>query len=221
MVNLTERLKTVASFVNNGAFVADIGTDHAKLPIYLLQAGIAERVIATDINKKPLEKASERINKHNAKVELRLCGGISGISAGEIDTVIIAGMGGETIAEILYNDIEKLENINIILQPMTAQRELREFLYNNLFCIKHEKVVAEKEKIYTIINVCLQDKKDIINPKTHFFTSTQMLDNEPALLKRYIEIQLKRIKNELKGTPFSSEEFKVLTDSAEYLHGML
>lgn len=132
-IKLTERLAMAASFVRDNAFVADIGTDHAKLPIYLVQTGKAARCIACDINKMPLERARTNINEYGLddKIELLLTNGLQGVESYGVTDVIIAGMGGELIQEILKNSKVKKHGTRFILQPMTKESELRRWLYDN------------------------------------------------------------------------------------------
>ena len=101
MYTLSERLKVIADKITGGR-VADIGTDHAYLPIYLIKTGKASRVLACDIKEKPLQNAAKNIQKTNTEnIELRLSDGLAGVGADEADTIVIAGMGGEVIAGIL------------------------------------------------------------------------------------------------------------------------
>ena len=153
MNHLNNRLKTVFDLINDGARVADIGTDHAFLPIALVKSGKAERIIACDIKQKPLENARKNIERANASsVELRLSDGLQNIKSSEVDTVVIAGMGGEVISGILERShFIKDNTYSLILQPMTAADYLRKFLTQNGFEIKREIAVEENSKLYTVI----------------------------------------------------------------------
>ena len=155
MATLSLRLKTIATLVPRGARVCDVGTDHAYLPIHLAESGIAKKVIATDLNEKPLENALKNIEKSGVcGVELRLCDGLSKVKDGEADTVITAGMGGEVIVGIL-SACEWLKNrdVTIILQPTTSAEILRKFLCDNCFEILKEVPVYENQKLYSIMLV--------------------------------------------------------------------
>jgi len=145
---ITPRLEMILRHIC-GKSCADIGTDHAYVPIKLYEAGI--KVIATDIMPGPLKIAAENVKKQNACVELRLGGGLSPIEKGEVDTVIIAGMGGEMIEKILSEDTEKAKGVRLILQPMNSQKELREYLLNNGFKIMEEDLATEGFKVYNLI----------------------------------------------------------------------
>lgn len=151
---LTPRLNCIINYVNS-AVAADIGTDHAYIPIELIRSGRAERVIASDVKKGPLEIAEGNIKKYGLsdKIETRLGSGISVLDRGEADTVIIAGMGGELICEILKADIDKARESTLIIQPMNAQYELRRFLIENGFTIEKEDIENEKHRVYNILIV--------------------------------------------------------------------
>lgn len=155
MIRLTPRLAAIAEQIPPGSRVADIGTDHAYLPIWLMQSGRAERVIACDIGEGPLAVARENIYKEKAEgIELRLCGGLSGLSPGEADVVVIAGMGGELIARIIaetgwLRDSGKL----LILQPMSSAENLREFLCLHGFDIVKEQAVFDNRRVYAVMQV--------------------------------------------------------------------
>ena len=152
-IKLSKRLSTVASLVRDGAIVADIGTDHAYLPIYLVQADIAKRAIASDINEGPIMRARANIEKNTLedKIITYIANGLDGIEKHTPTDILICGMGGELIAQIIDAcDYVKNGDISLILQPMTTAFELREYLKNG-FSIYDEEVVFEDGKYYQII----------------------------------------------------------------------
>lgn len=152
-LKLSKRLSTAASYVRSGAFVADIGTDHAYLPIYLVSKGIANFALASDINEGPILKAKENIIKHGLsdKIYTEIANGLEKIEKYSPTDIVICGMGGEFIAKILEaSNYIKDKKIRLILQPMTSVFELREYLSNG-FSTVAENVVCEDEKIYQII----------------------------------------------------------------------
>ncbi len=151
---LTPRLECILKYVNCSV-AADIGTDHAYIPIELIKRGAAERVIATDIRKGPLETAKNNIKENGAsdKIETRLGGGLSVLKTGEADVIIIAGMGGELITDILKNDETTARAARLILQPMNAQYEIRRYLAENGYFIECEDLENEKQRIYNIMVV--------------------------------------------------------------------
>ena len=145
---ITPRLDLILRHIT-GVSVADIGTDHAYIPIKLAQKGI--RVIATDIKQGPLDMAAAHIKKHQCEVELRLGAGLDPIEAGETEDIIIAGMGGEMIIKILSANQKKARASLLILQPMNSQYELRKFLYKNDYEIICEDLTTEGFKVYNLM----------------------------------------------------------------------
>ena len=153
-LELTPRLQAVASFVPQGARLADIGTDHAYLPVSLLLEGRIPSAVAADLRKGPLDRARQTAQEYGCteKVTFRLCDGLSDVKSYETDVISIAGMGGETIAEILSAaKWVREKGMPVILQPMSTQPELRRWLWQNGYDIKEEKIVQEGETLYVVI----------------------------------------------------------------------
>ena len=127
---LSERLQKIADCISTET-LADIGTDHGYIPIYCVKNGRCTRAIASDINKDPLKAACDNITENglSEKIETRLSNGLEGLLPNEADTIVIAGMGGFLIRDILINGADKIgDNTVLILQPMVAASELREYL---------------------------------------------------------------------------------------------
>lgn len=155
-MELSPRLHMIAQSVPKGARFADIGTDHAYLPVWLLQQGVIEEAIAADLRSGPLDRAKETANKFGLsdKLDFRLCDGLTGVSAGEVNCVVIAGMGGETIIHILSDALWTKEEGNmLILQPMSSQDDLRRWLMQNGYQIVREKIAQEEKTFYTVMVV--------------------------------------------------------------------
>jgi len=153
-LRLPLRLMTIAKFIPTGSVVADIGTDHAILPVYLIKQGISEKVIAGDLKKGPLEMAEKNVLEAGLldKIMLRLGNGLEIIDAGEVDTVVIAGMGGSTIREIIENaGGAALSLKRLVLQPMNDSRRLRKWLVKSGWGIEDEDVVEEDLRLYEVI----------------------------------------------------------------------
>lgn len=153
MPELSKRLSAILSLIPEGARVADIGTDHAYLPIALAASGRAKSIIACDIHKGPLAVAAKNLAVSGAEgVDLRLGDGLSPVREGEADTIVIAGMGGEVIASILAAaDWVKTRRPLLLLQPMTSAEELRCFLSDGGFSIRRELAVEDAGRVYAII----------------------------------------------------------------------
>lgn len=149
----TARLDMIISHISKRT-VADVGTDHAYIPITLADNDLADKIIATDINKGPLNSARKNVVacKNNDRIELRLGPGLEPIKVGECDEIIIAGMGGELIAKILDNSMEVAQKAEcLLLQPMTQQDSLRRYLSENSFEIVDEDIEIEGFKVYNLI----------------------------------------------------------------------
>ena len=155
-MELSPRLAAVAAWVPRGARVADIGTDHALLPVWLLEQGIASGAIAADLRPGPLEAARRTVQKHGltGRISFRLCDGLSGVLPHEADTVVIAGMGGETILGILSAaPWTRDAGIQLLLQPQSAFPELRGWLVSSGYQIRRERIVREGNRFYVILDV--------------------------------------------------------------------
>lgn len=153
-LELTPRLRAVADLVPEGARLADIGTDHAYLPVSLLLEERIPSAIAADLRKGPLDRARSTVREYGCtdRVSFRLCDGLSGIGPSEADAIAIAGMGGETIAQILSPAKWVKENhLPVVLQPMSSQPELRRWLWQNGYAIREEKTVQEGDTLYTVL----------------------------------------------------------------------
>jgi tRNA (adenine22-N1)-methyltransferase len=189
---LTERLKKIASLVSQGSIIADIGTDHGYLPAYLLKKGIVKKAILSDVSKGSLEKGRTWMQKNNLteKAEFRLGSGINILNENEVDEIIIAGMGGILISEILEGKKEILNSVKkIILQPMQNPEILRKYLYKNRYEFISEHLVKEDFRIYEIIVVRLKEE-NIIEEKTN-----EKEPNKSNILDKNIANENKILKN--------------------------
>lgn len=155
---LDDRLSLVASFVRKGAVLADVGTDHAYLPIHLLLTGICLHAVATDINEAPLNRAREHAAKYGATDRITFClaDGLAGIdlAAEGVTDIAVCGMGGELIAGILEAaPYTRMSGVRCILQPMSSTEDLRRYLAAAGYRIEDEKLAAAGGKIYTCLAV--------------------------------------------------------------------
>ena len=145
-MHLTPRLRTIMQQVPEGAKLADIGTDHALIPTALLRRGVIQQAIASDLREGPLDSAARTAKQFcvEDRLSLRLGGGMQTIQPEEADTIVIAGMGGETIAQILTDDPWALDgNHLLLLQAMTAQPYLRQYLAAHGGIIQKESLCRE------------------------------------------------------------------------------
>lgn len=153
-MELTPRLRKAAELVPQGARFADIGTDHAYLPVWLILNGVIDRAIAADLREGPLNRARDTAEKYGVseQIQFRLCDGLAQIKPEEADTIAIAGMGGETIAHILDNaPWTKQRDVTLILQPMSSQPDLRQWLGGHGYRIEEEHVVREGKVLYNVL----------------------------------------------------------------------
>lgn len=184
---ISKRLLCCASMVQPGSRVADIGTDHGYLGIYLLQSGAARHVIACDLRKDPLENA-----RRNAKLfgvdgamELRLSDGLEKILPDEVDTVVMAGMGGDLIQKILSQcPWRKREGLQFILQPQSAGNVLRRWLCEDGFEIRREEPVQDGHFLYTVMEL-RQGEPSPLTPGTEY-ASPALLKGESPLVGMYL-----------------------------------
>ncbi|MDI7740820.1 tRNA (adenine(22)-N(1))-methyltransferase TrmK [Lysinibacillus fusiformis] len=152
---LSKRLETVASFVPTGAVVADIGSDHAYLPCYLVHNGIVAKAIAGEVVKGPFESALKQVKLEGMEeqITVRLADGLKAVEKRDgVDTITIAGMGGPLIVSILEKDPEALNSVTrLILQPNIHARVIREWAMKNHWAVLDEMILKEDEKIYEIL----------------------------------------------------------------------
>lgn len=155
-MKLDNRLMAIADLVQKDKIFADIGTDHAYLPVYLVEKGIIKKAIAADLRVGPLDNARDAVVSYGyeSQIELRLSDGLDNFKENEVEEIAVAGMGGLLISEFI-NRTEwlKNENIHLILQPMTHVEELRKTLFDNGFVIDKEVVAKDGDKLYIILSV--------------------------------------------------------------------
>ncbi|WP_300276093.1 tRNA (adenine(22)-N(1))-methyltransferase [Peptacetobacter sp.] len=193
-MKLTDRLYKIASFVTDGKRIADIGTDHGYIPVYLLKNNKIPFAILADINKGPLENARKEV-RHNSlenKTDLRCGSGIEVLEKGEVDEIIIAGMGGILIADILEAKKEVAQNAEkLILQPMQAQEELRKYLLNNGYEIMEETLENEDFRIYEIMTAKYTGKNNIPEDEIYYEVGEKLLNNKNELFTEFINKKIR------------------------------
>lgn len=155
MLKLTERLQLVADCLEPCECFADIGTDHAYLPVWMLQNGKARFAIAADINPNPLKNARNTLAQYGfaEQIELRLSDGLQNIDAWEVGAIAVAGMGGNQIADMIVSTPWlQSEDIQLVLQPMTHFEDVRRALRENGFSVLREETAAEGERVYLVLS---------------------------------------------------------------------
>ena len=154
-MKLDSRLMAIANLVRKDKVFADIGTDHAYLPVYLVENGIIQKAIAADLRVGPLDNAKETVVSYGFidKIELRLSDGLDNFKENEVQEIAVAGMGGLLISSFIERTKWlKNSDIHLILQPMTHVEDLRKTLFDNGFVIDNEVVAEDGDKLYIIIS---------------------------------------------------------------------
>ncbi|MBR4908524.1 MAG: SAM-dependent methyltransferase [Acidaminococcaceae bacterium] len=188
MLRISERLQTIAAMVPLGGAVADIGTDHGYVPAYLVLTGQCRYVIASDIAEGPCRAAAETRKKYNLqdKMDIRTAPGLQGLQAGEAETVVIAGMGGVTIIDILEESPEVAASVKtFVLQPMNAANLLRRWLTQHGYRIAEEALCKENDHIYIIIKAIYTDEKQELSSLEEELGPC-ILNSKPALWWEYV-----------------------------------
>ena len=186
-VELGPRLKTVASFLEGVTLLCDVGSDHAYLPVYAIQQGLITNAIAGEVVKGPYESAMQTVQDYvlNDKISVRLANGLAAFDMGDqIDDIVIAGMGGRLIADILERGSTKLASVRrLILQPNNREDELRRWLCGHDFQIIKEALVEENGKFYEII--IAEQGKQVLNADQERFGPYLMREQSTIFRDRW------------------------------------
>ena len=187
---MTPRLLAIANSVKAGSVIADVGTDHGYIPIYLSLKNKISGALAMDLRPGPLHRAKENIVKYHLEetVKTRLSNGLAELLPGEADTAVIAGMGGLLIAEIL--EAKPFPLSCYVLQPMTATAELRQYLAENGYKICNEVLAKEDEKLYTVMTVC-HGAMEISDP-VYYQVGKPLIENRDPLTPTLIDQLLEK-----------------------------
>lgn len=209
----------MASLVRQGSVVADIGTDHAYLVCYLLENNIIESAIAADLRKGPLENAKQTVALCSLedKVELVLSDGLQNVKPGSCNEIVIAGMGGILISEILSKAEWVFDSeINIVAQPMTHAEVLREFFINNGFRILEEKTATDQKHCYCAISAVYTGEKIAYPAWYTYLGETLKISDDTA--KKYVMKVYKSLKKKydaLAENGRKDDELSALLDEIE------
>ena len=204
-LTLQPRLQMLADLVPRGAVVADVGTDHGYLPVWLLQEGRIARAIASDIHQRPLDHARLTAREYGFadEIEFRLCAGLDGYVSGEADTIIVAGMGGDTIASILEAAPWTRKNgVFLLLQPMTKAESLRDWLADKGYDFTEERLVFDKDFLYPILCVKGGSPRRLSEAEAY---GGLLLDQDP-LYGQYLTRQMQKVRIRVDGLIRSGKE---------------
>lgn len=208
-IHLTPRLQAIADCVPPGARVIDVGTDHARIPVWLAQENRVRHVWASDIRPGPLRGAAALMAETGtgAVVSLRMTDGLNGFSSADGDTVILAGMGGETIISILSAAPWTREHTALILSPHTKQAELRAFLCENGYEITQEQLICDAGRIYPLLTA-IGGVPAVYSPAELSLGLFSQIGSDP-LFGDYITQQKKRVAD---AAPYDPDSAALLLD---------
>lgn len=213
-MKLSRRLEFITNHIEKVISLSDIGTDHGYIPLYALKNELCEKAIASDINKDPLDKArlNALLEGMGDELEFRLGSGLQVLKAGEVQAVVIAGMGGVLIKDILEKDIKKVDNFDyLILQPAQNPELLREYLYTNDYEIVAEDLCKDEGKYYELFKVKRKSGEATVLDNIYYEVSPKLLMGKHPLMKEYLESKVESY-NKILG--FVSEEAD--SDSANF-----
>lgn len=190
-LKLSKRLSAVADMITKGSSVADVGTDHGYIPIYLALNGLCRYSVAMDINEGPLERARANIRSYGVEniVKTRLGDGLSSLMPGETDTIVIAGMGGLLTVRILEASPDKAHAAKeLVLSPHSDLDAVRVFLARNSFAIADESIVKEDGKFYFVIRAV--NGNSAVPEGAALYYGLPLLRRRDAVLREYLEREL-------------------------------
>ncbi len=191
-MELSKRLRAVSELVSDGMTVADVGTDHGYIPIYLVESGKSKRAVALDINPGPLERAEAHIRVHGLKekIKTRLSDGVHKLQMGECDCVIVAGMGGGLVIKIVEDGEEIFRSLKeFILQPQSEIAKVRQYLCEHHYRIVSEDMVLEEGKFYPMMKVVNQPAEEYSKLEMRY--GKLLLREKHPVLKLFLEKEQK------------------------------
>ena len=216
-LQLQPRLQLLADMVPEGCRLADIGTDHGYLPVYLLQRGRIRGAVAADIGAEPLAHARRTAEDYGVEgIDFRLCDGLRDIAPDEVDTVVIAGMGGETIIAILESASWTKDGAHtLLLQPMTKAADLRRWLAVKGYRFTEERLVWDKNYLYPVLWIAGGGNPQALTERQAL--TGVALDRDP-LYGEYLTQQADKLRHTAEGLRRSTKpDAQQRADAAEAL----
>ncbi len=213
-MELSLRLKTIASMAEQCNCIADIGTDHAYIPIYLVKNHMCFKAIASDINRGPVKKAEMNILLENLedKIQCRLGSGLNTIKPEEVQGIVIAGMGGNLIRDIIEQGMEVFKKAKyVILQPVQNSEVLREYIYKKGYDIIDEELCIDENKFYEIIKIKHNNEAKEID-SIFYEIGKSLVDRKHPLIAQFIKAKIityNKIVNSIKEDTQSAKKRKV------------
>ncbi len=224
-MRLSKRLELVASFVEEGSCIADVGTDHGYIPIALVERGTAQRAVAMDLREGPLQRAREHICQAGLsdRIETRLSDGLASLKSGEADTVVIAGMGGSLVIHILEEGRRFWgEMKRFILSPQSDLELVRSYLEASGFSTVDEAMTEEDGKYYTVMAVRMEDQKALGREAGAIPAAARqaglrygrcLIDKKDPVLAEYLEREAGRIRSVLSRLRDPAGSAETVSDS--------
>lgn len=230
-MELSKRLKAVAELVTPGMRLADVGTDHGYIPIYLTEAGVIPSAIAMDINKGPLERAKEHIREHGleGKIQTRLSDGLKNLQRNEADCMIAAGMGGGLVIRILSEERDTAGSLKeLILQPQSEIDSVRKYLTEEGYRIVAEDMVYEDGKYYPMMKAvpCMAGAGEIPYSEEELEFGRVLLQQAHPVLGQFLEREME-IQNRILSALESQESVRAkkrmeeISYRIEWIRGIL
>lgn len=207
MMKLSKRLRRVAAQVKSGGVVADIGCDHGFTSIYLVENQLAERVFAMDINQGPLLRAKEHVRQYGLedRITLLLSDGATALTPGEVDTLLISGMGGALICNILEDAGDVVEQVReLVLSPQSEIHLVRRMIQKLGFCIDREEMLSDQGKYYVILHGV--PGQQTFATQEEYLYGEYLIRNKDKVLMEYLELEQKRISGILRRMREHSQE---------------
>lgn len=230
-MELSKRLKAVAELVTPGMRLADVGTDHGYIPIYLTEAGVIPSAIAMDINKGPLERAKEHIREHGleGKIQTRLSDGLKNLQMNEADCMIAAGIGGGLVIRILSEERDTAGSLKeLILQPQSEIDSVRKYLTEEGYRIVAEDMVYEDGKYYPMMKAvpCMAGAGEIPYSEEELEFGRVLLQQAHPVLGQFLEREME-IQNRILSALESQESVRAkkrmeeISYRIEWIRGIL
>ena len=191
-MELSKRLQAVADLVSEGLSVADVGTDHGYIPIYLVETGKCKKALAMDVNEGPLLRAKQHIAEHglSRQIETRRSDGVRSMRQGECDCVVIAGMGGALTIKILEEGKAIFEGLKeFVLQPQSELVKVRQYLCDNGYQVIAEDMVLEDGKFYPMMKVVKGQPLAHDTVELHY--GKLLLEQKHPILKEYLDKEVR------------------------------
>jgi len=227
-MQLSKRLETIAACIPQNAIIADIGTDHACLPVYLLQKGVCPRAVAGDLNTGPVELACNTVKSRGLenRIEIRQGDGLKILKPGEVDVVIMAGMGGELMARLLEEGKDRIKTVQrLVLQPNNNAGDVRSWLAENGWGIIDEHLVKERGKFYPVI-ISEQSRGIFATDPLSLEVGPSLLQKGGPLVKEFLALKSEQYNKILEGLsksmdPSLSKKKKKITEILQGIKGEL